>query len=160
MPTENATALTADPNLAMINLIDQDTHTDYNSPDGTSSDNEWVQIELLNVGLVHEVSITNPTNCCDDKRINIEVRVGDNEATRQQPNALLNNERCGMYDGPQKNGDVFVIQCQPPLEGKYATIQILDGSNTAINIAEAEFIGTSKGKTMSRKIYNFVLYKL
>ena len=146
LPTKQASALSTNANNATINLIDQDTNSVYSSPDGVSSDNDWVQIELVNVSLVHEVRITNPVNCCDDKRINIEIRVGDSGTTTQQPDALLNNKRCGIYDGPQKNGDVIVIRCQPPLEGKYSTIQMLDGSDGAMNIAEAEFIGTSKGK--------------
>ena len=106
LPAKEATALTADPNHAIGNLIDQDTNTFYASSGDNSSDNEWVEIELLSVGKVREVQITNPVNCCDGKLTNIEVRVGDKERTNQQTNASLNNKVCGTYSGTQKNGDL------------------------------------------------------
>jgi hypothetical protein len=146
LPAKEVTALTADSNHAIRNLIDQDTNTFYAPSGDTSSENEWVQIELLNVGKVHEVRITNPVNCCDNKLTHIEVRVGDNEVTNQQINASPNNKVCGTYSGAQKNGEVIQIQCKPPIEGKYATIQTLGGTNKAISMAEAEFFGIFNGK--------------
>ena len=153
LPTKKVTALSEDLIHSTSNLIDQDTNTFYAPSGDTSSVNEWVQIELLNGGKVHEVRITNPVNCCDNKLTTIEVRVGDNEVTDAQTHTLINNQVCGTYSGAQNNGDVIKIQCNPALEGKYATIQTLGGTNKAINMAEAELLGTFDGKKYIKKVF-------
>ena len=146
LPTKNATSQTVDPNHPPGNLIDQDTNTFYSSSDVNSSGKACVQIELLDIGNVHEVIIRNPVNCCDNNTTSLEIRVGDNETTMQQTDTFPKNQVCGKYDGPQKNGDVIKIQCEQPLQGKYATIQNIGGNNTAIRIAEVELFGTFEGK--------------
>ena len=81
-------------------LIDKKFNNFYHS---TYTNNAWVQLELLNIGTVSKVRIFNRLDCCGDRLLNMEVRVGNNEVTVGNQSYITTNQLCGMYVGPGKN---------------------------------------------------------
>ena len=96
-------------------------------------------------GMVQKVVIINRKDCCGDRLKSLEVRVGPNEVTNAEKGLISRNTICGMIAGPGKDGEIAVISCNPPIEGKYITLQTLDATVTHINFAEVWGFGNSSG---------------
>ena len=71
----------------------------------------------------------------------VEVRVGNNQVTKENVEAIKNNDICGTYHGSGKDGEVVIVMCPTPLKGKYVTIQVTDPQIQKMSLAEVEIYG-------------------
>ena len=147
MPLEKVTALNPHTKFIPERLIDHNANTFYASKPGRTLQ-PWVQLELKHESVVNLVEIINRVSCCGNTMSDVEVRVGNDAVTKENPQGLSANKVCGEFAGPGKDGQVIRIECTKPITGKYVTIQIKDKSVKQMNIADVDVIGTFKGMNM------------
>ena len=154
-----ATALSQHGLYGPSNLINGNKNSFYASSDQPTVQ-PWVQLELETHCIVSVIKITNRVLCCGERLSDVEVRVGHVSATSvtAQQQGLSTNQLCGKFDGPGSNGQVVLIECSPPITGKYITIQIKDTSVHQMNVGEVEVLGYSAGK-FKGLIIVMILYK-
>ena len=116
--TKKATAKSEHENHPAANLVDGKTSTFYRSSD-TNTEYPWVQLELIDMESVNGIVITNRRDCCGERLAKVEIRVGDNQVTKENGRiAILKNDLCGEYQGPSQDGEVVHIRCSTPLTGR------------------------------------------
>ena len=134
--TKQATAKSENDKYAATNLADGKTSTFYASSD-TITEHPWVQLELIDTESVKGIVITNRRDCCGERLTKVEIRVGDNQVTKEnERTAILKYDLCGEYQGPAQDGEVVNIRCSTPLTGRYVTIQVTANEIQHMNIAE------------------------
>ena len=136
---KKATALSENDYFPPANLIDGKTSTFYSSGDSTM--NPWIQLELTDTQAIKQIKMTNRLNLIAKGLSMVEVRVGNNQVTKENVNAINNNDICGIYYGPGKDGEVVIVMCPTPLKGKYVTIQVTDPQIQKMGLAEVEIYG-------------------
>ena len=142
---KKATALSEHDHFPPANLVDGKTSTFYSSDDSTM--NPWIQLELTDTQAIKQIKMTNRNdrlciiqNCAKGLSM-VEVRVGNNQVTKENVNAIKNNDICGIYHGPGKDGEVVIVMCSTPLKGKYVTIEVTDSRIQKMGLAEVEIYG-------------------
>ena len=143
---KKATALSEHDNHPPANLFDGKASTFYHSSDD-STIHPWIQLELTDIQAVKQIKLTNRNDhlCkiqnCATGLSKVEVRVGNNQVTKQNANAITSNAICGIYHGPGKIGEVGIVMCPTPLNGRYVTIQVTDSGIQKISLAEVVIYG-------------------
>ena len=150
------------------NVMDQDTSSCFGTLD--SGDFHWLQLELKEETAIWKVQIFARTDCCEDRLLDVEIRIGnykmpeqvdgiqtttisnsDDEASRRAiTNVLESSELCGKIPGKDEvneelmKGSVFLIDCLTKdgqdLSGKYITVLSLNAS-LALTFNEIEAYG-------------------
>ena len=143
VPIKEATAASAA--SAAINLIDSDPSTMYHSEIPQQPGKLiWVQLELSNTIVVSKIVVTNRGDCCGERFINANIRVGNQTVNNanslvDQQNMISENKLCNNYKGPGKNGEVITIKCEQPIAGQFVIIQLMDNcAGCQLNIMEVE----------------------
>ncbi|XP_035684615.1 uncharacterized protein LOC118421436 [Branchiostoma floridae] len=91
----------------------------------------WWKVDLAGVYTVNRVSILNKGDCCGERLRNVLVRVGPNQDITQ-------NDQCGeTYPTTPVNGEVIVVYCNPPMSGRYVSIE-LSGRTDYLSVCEVE----------------------
>ena len=122
-------------------MADGKPSTFYATPD-TNIEHPWVQLELIDIESIEGILITNRRRLA-----RVEIRVGDNEVTKQNGRTQIQkNDLCGEYQGPAEHDEVVNIRCSAPLTGRYLTIQVTDNDIRQMNIAEVKIY--TKGSSM------------
>ncbi|XP_077999538.1 plasminogen-like isoform X2 [Glandiceps talaboti] len=68
---------------------------------------------------VHKVVLFNRVDCCEERLLNAEVRIGSSEN-------ILENEVCGgRVTAEQLENPAIVIECDPPITGHIVSVQII-----------------------------------
>ena len=101
----------------------------------------WIQLELTDTQAIKQIEMTNKLNFIAKGLSMVEIRVGNNQVTKENANAIKSNTICGMYQGPGKDGEVVIVMCPTPLKGKYVTIQVTDPQIQEMSLAEVEIYG-------------------
>ena len=96
-----------DSRFPVVHLIDGDGNNFYHSE--AKTDHPWVQLELLEGYRVQKVKIINRLDCCWERLKNVEIRVGNHEATENVQGELSSNTKCKHWDGPARKGQVVEI---------------------------------------------------
>ena len=155
---KNATALSELDHHPPANLVDGKASTFYDSSDDNTM-NPWIQLELADTQAIKQIKLTNRndhlckmTNCAKDLSM-VEVRVGNNQVTKQNPDAIKSNNICGIHHGPGKVGEVVIVMCPTPLKGKYVTIQVTDPQIHKMSLAEVETYGQIIGIIKTYQMY-------
>ncbi|XP_077990713.1 uncharacterized protein LOC144445036 [Glandiceps talaboti] len=119
-----------DPNRA----IDGNTQSTWsaNTCSHTNSDqNAWWKVDLGKSYAVYEVIVTNRQDCCSERLLNAEVRVGDSENIGE-------NTRCGELVGEDRvHEETLTFQCSRPLTGRYVSIQLVDRQDN-VHVCEVQ----------------------
>ena len=141
----NAIAKNQNPSFPISNLLDGNPDTFYHSDDKNTENQPWVQLELEQGSVVHNVKITNRDNCCGDRLKNIEVWVGNTNKDWSK------NTLCKKFDGPGTNGQVLTLECTKAIPGRYVTMLRNEKEGTVkdwnvMNVAGFEVFGTTGRK--------------
>ena len=137
---KKATALSEHDHFPPANLVDGKTSTFYLSSDDNTM-NPWIQLELTDSQAIKQIKMTNRINLIAKGLSMAEVRVGNNRVTKEDVSAITNNDICGVYHGPGKDGEVVIVMCPTPLKGKYVTIQVTDSRIQKMGLAAVEVYG-------------------
>ncbi|CAH1277274.1 EGF [Branchiostoma lanceolatum] len=90
----------------------------------------WWKVDLSGTYGVHRVSILNSGLFFN----NFMVRVGPNED-------LAQNDQCGeTYTDTPTDGQTIVVYCNPPMSGRYVSVQVL-GQEDHLSLCEVEVFG-------------------
>ena len=116
------------------NLVDGNKHTFYELSN-TNANTPWIQIELMDIRAIKQIRIIKRHGFF--KIPKLEVRIGNTEVTKENPNVLENNDLCGKYEEIGLASDA-VVMGKTPLTGKYITLEITE---QRANIAEVEIFG-------------------
>ena len=150
------------------NVMDQDTSSCFSTSE--SGNFHWLQLELKEETAIWKVQIFARTDCCEDRLLDVEIRIGnykmpeqvdgiqtttisnsDDEANRRAvTNVLESSELCGKIPGKDEvneelmKGSVFLIDCLTKdgqdLSGKYITVLSLNAT-LALTFNEIEAYG-------------------
>ncbi|XP_077999949.1 fucolectin-like [Glandiceps talaboti] len=121
-----------DPNRA----IDGNTNSAFtgNSCSHTEPDhNAWWRVDLGQSYPVYEVVVTNRQDCCLERLLNAEVRVGDFLS-------IAGNKICGELVGKDRiYHETMTFHCDKPVLGRYVSIQI-NGRVDNLHVCEVQVI--------------------
>ncbi|XP_019645259.1 PREDICTED: uncharacterized protein LOC109486004 [Branchiostoma belcheri] len=94
----------------------------------------WWKVDLGGSYTVSQVRVLNRGDCCGERLQNLMVRVGENEN-------FLQNSQCGeTYTDTPTNGQTILVYCDPPISGRYVSIQLVEGRVT-LTLCEVEVYG-------------------
>ncbi|XP_070535677.1 uncharacterized protein [Ptychodera flava] len=116
--------------------VDGDKNSNYKekscSKTGSESD-PWWSVDLGDSRDVYQVTITNRQDCCAERILDAEVRVGDSRN-------IARNALCGTKvteDEMNQETIVLICACGDPLNGRFVSVQ-LAGSARALTLCEVE----------------------
>ncbi|XP_062595638.1 fucolectin-like [Saccostrea cucullata] len=90
--------------------------------------NPWIRIDLGRNYTVHEVEVFNRRDCCPERLHDVDIRVG---------NDLHAMHLCGHFTGPStRGGERIAVFCPYNTFGRYVEIQIVEGWNNYLSVAE------------------------
>ncbi|XP_066269276.1 uncharacterized protein [Branchiostoma lanceolatum] len=114
--------------------VDGSRGTNANHHKCTYTQNEhepWWVVDLASVFLVQWISVLNRGDCCGERLQNFMVRVGLDSDFEE-------NEQCGeTYTAVPLDGQTIVRTCDPPIFGRYVSVQIVERIST-LSICEVE----------------------
>ena len=87
----------------------------------------WLAIDMIAAKEVHEVSMVNRNDCCAERTVDIEVRVGNIrpfEANTEGDSLIQTGAVCGIFNGPALVGSVSQVKCTSTLVGRYISLQV------------------------------------
>ena len=166
---KRATAVFED-DLAKVKNAFDDNDSTYFELSSTNSKKPWIQLELSDKGSIKQIRIFNQLGRCGVTISKAEVRVGNIELTTNDADEMQNRYLCGNYEKKEKNGEgmeqnpaqsicptedkeddritgeVVIITCPTPLNGKYVTITMTDEQGHKYDIAEVEVYGQITGR--------------
>ncbi|XP_062595648.1 fucolectin-1-like [Saccostrea cucullata] len=97
------------------------THTDLEK-------NPWIRINLGRNYTVHEVEVFGRKDCCFQRLHDVDIRVG---------NDLHDMHLCGHFTGScSRSGERIAVFCPFNTFGRYVQIQIVEGWNNYLSVAE------------------------
>ncbi|XP_077998636.1 uncharacterized protein LOC144451619 [Glandiceps talaboti] len=98
----------------------------------TNSDQgAWWKVDLGKSYAVSEVIVTNRQDCCSERLLNAEVRVGNSENIGE-------NTRCGELVGSDRvNDETLIFQCDGLVSGRYVSVQLVDRADF-LHVCEVE----------------------
>ncbi|XP_070535729.1 uncharacterized protein [Ptychodera flava] len=103
------------------------------SKTGYEEDPWWI-VDLGSSQDVYQVTITNRQDCCAEKLIRAEVRVGDKRVSFKK------NAQCGAKIGPTdvtKETIDVICDCGAPVNGRFVSVQLV-GVKAALTLCEVE----------------------
>ncbi|KAE8599865.1 hypothetical protein XENTR_v10017370 [Xenopus tropicalis] len=120
------------PEYSASNANDGDANTDmrYGSCSHTGNDNPaWWQLDLKKRYKVDKVVIVNRGDCCGERLLGAQVRVGNT--------ANLNNPLCGTVTDVSE--ETITVSCHR-MEGRYLTV-VIPGREETLQLCEVEVYG-------------------
>ncbi|GIL78454.1 hypothetical protein Vretifemale_7904 [Volvox reticuliferus] len=110
---------------------------------------KWISVDLGGVWDISRILVWPYQSCCWDNNKNIEVRVGMrsissmNDTPAIQDNQLVWKQNGSTPSNPDAPSDPFVIDVQPPVKGRWVTVQNfpIDQYGDFV-VAEIEVYGT------------------
>ncbi|XP_077990580.1 uncharacterized protein LOC144444904 [Glandiceps talaboti] len=115
-------------------IIDGNTLSTWgsNSCSSTNSNqNAWWKVDLGQSYAVSKIILTNRQDCCSERLLNAEVRVGDSED-------MSANTRCGELVGADRvNDETLTFLCDGLVTGRYVSVQLVDRTDY-LNICEVQ----------------------
>ncbi|CAH1226389.1 MUC4 [Branchiostoma lanceolatum] len=96
----------------------------------------WWKVDLAGTYTVTRVNVLNRGDCCEARLKDFVVTVGPNEN-------FTRNDQCGeTYTDTPTLGQTIVVHCDPPISGRYVSIQIV-GRRDVLSLCEVEVYGTA-----------------
>ncbi|XP_078000496.1 uncharacterized protein LOC144453094 [Glandiceps talaboti] len=124
-----------------LNAVDGIANSDMSTGKSCSrtlvEDNPWWKVDLGESQNVYKVIITNRQDCCPEKLLNAEVRVGDSEN-------IADNEVCGLKldeDIVKQETIEVICGCGTSLLGRYVSIQLV-GMTQTLTLCEVNVAAT------------------
>ncbi|XP_077989192.1 uncharacterized protein LOC144443540 [Glandiceps talaboti] len=107
--------------------IDGNTNSNWNGNSCSHTNNNqnaWWQVDLGDSYPVYQVIVYNRQDCCIERSLNLEVRIGTDKAN------IRSNTACGQ-PADQKRIHEFpiIFNCDGPIEGRYVSLQLKDRSD-------------------------------
>ena len=96
--------------------------------------NPWLELKLAEKTTVSSVTFQGNPACCWDLLKNVEVRAGILRLDTVEPGAFLDiNTVCGVFVGPGGRNEELTVECSPPIEAEYITLQMKETGSLQIN---------------------------
>ncbi|XP_077866770.1 uncharacterized protein LOC102809222 [Saccoglossus kowalevskii] len=116
------------------NAVDGNTATNWGSGSCTSTKKEhgaWWKVDLGAKYFVYEVIVTNRKDCCENRIVNSEIRVGLSED-------ISRNTQCGdiITESQTSQANIY-FECSGPIVGRYVSMQLVDKSEL-LNFCEMQ----------------------
>ncbi|XP_061186475.1 fucolectin-like [Saccostrea echinata] len=109
------------PDNAVNGIFTDFTHTDLEK-------NPWIRIDLGRNYTIHEVEVFGRRGCCVERLHDVDIRVG---------NDLHDMHLCGHFTGScTRSGERIAVFCPFNTFGRYVKIQIMEGWNNYLSVAE------------------------
>ncbi|XP_077990552.1 uncharacterized protein LOC144444875 [Glandiceps talaboti] len=122
-------------------VIDGNTNGNWSENSCTQTNNDtdpWWKVDLGQTFPVYQVIVTNRHDCCKDRLLSAEVRVGNNDRIGE-------NTLCGEPVDDDQNSfrqDTLFFDCNGPLRGRYVSVQ-LKNRRDHMTICEVEVLAPS-----------------
>ncbi|GIL78427.1 hypothetical protein Vretifemale_7904 [Volvox reticuliferus] len=143
---------------AYVSVDDWSSHASY-AVDGSLSTTaytggyndpaQWISVDLGGVWDISRILVWPYQYCCWDINVNLEVRVGMrsissvDDTPAIQDNQLVWKQNGSTPSNPEAPSDPFVIYVQPPVKGRWVTVQNFATYQYAyLYVAEIEVYGT------------------
>ncbi|XP_013421146.1 fucolectin-like [Lingula anatina] len=107
------------------------THTDHGQ-------GNWWLVDLETKANVAGVTVTNRGDCCNNRLVNFEVRVGYSFVGNS---SFTQYKLCASYPGVAPKGNTS-LTCRTPLRGRYVLIIKVGSDELALQLCEVEVHGT------------------
>ncbi|XP_077988299.1 uncharacterized protein LOC144442799 [Glandiceps talaboti] len=108
------------------------SHYELESCSHTQNDQDaWWKVDIGKSYAVYEIIVTNRQDCCSERLLNAEVKVGNSENIGE-------NTRCGEMVGLDRvNEETLTFQCDGLVSGRYVSVQLVDRQDQ-LNICEVQ----------------------
>ncbi|GLC53465.1 hypothetical protein PLESTB_000752800 [Pleodorina starrii] len=110
----------------------------------------WLSIDLGELMTISKVVYKNNKKCCGDSVAWAEIRVGGAALDAATHGQVLMNELVHQMTGPSRTGEEVTVLLDPPVLGRYVTMQNFhrDPSVNLLQVAELEVEGAPAGVWM------------
>ncbi|XP_070544790.1 plasminogen-like isoform X2 [Ptychodera flava] len=121
--------------------VDGDINGVYSQRSCTHTDLEmepWWRVNLQMQYDVHKVVLFNRKDCCEERLLNAQVRVGFDTN-------ILNNQVCGstVTEEQISTDQGIVITCDSPISGQYVSVQLL-GTENYLTLCEVQVFAATE----------------
>ncbi|XP_050992944.1 uncharacterized protein LOC127181948 [Labeo rohita] len=127
--------------------VDGNRNSDYHQSSCTHTQfelNPWWRVDLKDVYSVSRVIITNRGDCCQERIIGAEIRIGNSLENNGNNNELVSVIKCTPYEATQ----TFEFK---PTKGRYVNI-VVPGSQKVLTLCEVEVFAVKECSCFSKNL--------
>ena len=104
----------------------------------------WLELDLGRISTVTGLTIYNRVNCCGERLRNLQIRAGSVQVPEKHKGEWSGNTKVAYFRGPGTSGGIYSLPFDDKISARYITFQLIDSSETYMQMNEVVVFGTRK----------------